>query len=394
MAKGLESAKPAVREGTLLAMRATYEEPVVDALVKFVGHQSQPADTRANALEVLAELHRKLPEWRGEWWSYHPVDKPRAEKTVEWAGTPRVLATLREALNDPSPHVRRASVDGLRLAKETSSAPRLRESFAKETDSELKQSILRTLAAFKDSAAKELILAMLLDAKAKPALLVEAITVGETLVGESIVPALVGLLNYRANETEVVLKSMQVLGALHAKSAVLVLKDVLKRPVLPLRLGAVASLAQIGGDGVAEAIAGLLLEDNLELRRAAVTALGRLKDRAALADLLGAFAREDTKFEATSALAAMPDARALDAYLFGLASSNGGVRDACHKALHVIASDALPRIEQRLSDGTLTPLVITELQRLYRDLTIAKDSPLLARESSSSANRLSTWITR
>ncbi|MBI3418444.1 MAG: HEAT repeat domain-containing protein [Verrucomicrobia bacterium] len=378
IAKGLENAKPTVRQGTLLALRETYEEPVVDAFVKFIGNQAQPADSRASALEVLAELHRKLPEWRGEWWSYHPVDKPRAEKTVAWAGTPRVLATLRESLNDPSPLVRGASVDGLRLAKETSAAPRLRESFAKETDPELKQSILRTLAAFKDSAAKELIFATLVDATSKPGLLLEAINAGESLVGEPMIPALVGLLNSRASDTEVVLKSMQVLGALRAKGAVLVLKDVLTRPALPLRLGAVAALAQIGGNGVAEAISQLLMEENLELRRAAVTALGRLRDRAALADLLGAFSREDTKFEATSALAAMSDVRALDAYLFGLASSNGGVRDACHKALRAIAAEALPRIEKRLSDGALTPLVITELQRLYRDLLIAKDSPLLA----------------
>ena len=86
IAKGLEHAKPAVREGILLAMRQTYQRSVVDALVKFIRNTAPPAATRAQALEVLAELHRKLPEWKGEWWGYHPVDKPPTEKTVEWDG--------------------------------------------------------------------------------------------------------------------------------------------------------------------------------------------------------------------------------------------------------------------------------------------------------------------
>src|SRR6185369_644990 len=67
IAKGLEHAKPAVREGILLAMRQTYQRSVVDSLVKFIRNTAQPAATRAQALETLAELHRKLPEWKGEW---------------------------------------------------------------------------------------------------------------------------------------------------------------------------------------------------------------------------------------------------------------------------------------------------------------------------------------
>jgi HEAT repeat protein len=55
IAEGLEHSKPAIREGTLLAMRQTYQRSVVDALVKFIRNTAQPAATRAQALDVLAE---------------------------------------------------------------------------------------------------------------------------------------------------------------------------------------------------------------------------------------------------------------------------------------------------------------------------------------------------
>jgi putative membrane-bound dehydrogenase-like protein len=376
IAKGLEHAKPAVREGILLAMRQTYQRSVVDTLVKFIRNTAQPAATRAQALEVLAELHRKLPEWKGEWWGYHPVDKPPAEKTVEWEGTAAVLAELREELNDRQVTVRRAAVQGLRAVKETSAAPRLRELFARETDLDCKRAILRALAAFKDPEAKELILSTLDNSRADRPLLVEAIAAGEEIAGSQIVPALVRLLNSRSDDQEVLLKVIATLGNLRASETVSSVAKFVNHREASVRISAVNALAQMGGERAVDEIIPLANDSDIEVRRAVINALGRLKDRKAVPILNAIFQKEDTKFEATGALAQMPDVRALDAYLFGLGSPNVVVRENCRKALSAIAADAMREIEGRLATNALASSVIGELQKVFRDVPGAQASRL------------------
>jgi HEAT repeat protein len=118
-------------------------------------------------------------------------------------GRAAVLAELREELNDGQVAVRRAAVEGLGAAKETSAAGRLRELFARENDLDCKRTSLRALSAFKEPEAKELILSTLDNSQADRPLLVEAITAGEEIAGSHMVPPLVRLLNSRSDDQEV-----------------------------------------------------------------------------------------------------------------------------------------------------------------------------------------------
>jgi putative heme-binding domain-containing protein len=112
--RGLRSDRPPIREGTLFAMRETYQEPVIRVLAAFVGDVEEPAPARAAALGVLAELELKPPPWDGRWWRNgpyafaedNPKIGPRIDKTEGWAGTAVVRETLHAALEDPSPLVR------------------------------------------------------------------------------------------------------------------------------------------------------------------------------------------------------------------------------------------------------------------------------------------------
>ncbi len=87
------------------------------------------------------------------------------------------------------------------------------------------------------------------------------------------------------------------------------------------KLGLAGPLIALAGDGSAEA------------RKAAVGALGALRSRDAVPVLLQCFAREDLRFEAAEALAAVPDLRALEAYAWGLAGSSPALRDKCRAAV-------------------------------------------------------------
>src|SRR6185295_17740359 len=116
-------------------------------------------------------------------------------------------------------------------------------------------------------------------------------------------------------------------------------------------------------------------DDSLsDVRRGAVTALGEMKARSALPQLLKAYRDNETKSEAVAALAQMPDAQALDAYLEGLAGKNPTLRASCRKAIETIRDKALPAIEAKVND--LSPETIAELQKIYAENAPARKGRL------------------
>src|SRR3989475_8013831 len=130
--RGLESEREAVRAGTEFALREVFDGELVQLLAKTASDAAKPTPAREAALNLLTGIHRKKPVWKGEWWAYHPVHAPPPRKTEEWAGTESVLEALRAGLEDPQPRIRRASVEGLREARDVASLPKLRELFLKE----------------------------------------------------------------------------------------------------------------------------------------------------------------------------------------------------------------------------------------------------------------------
>jgi len=190
------------------------------------------------------------------------------------------------------------------------------------------------------------------------------------------VPALVRLLNSRSDDQEVLQKVIATLGNLRASETVSSVAKFVNHGEASVRISAVNALAQMGGERTVDEIIPLANDSDVEVRRAVIKALGRLKDRKAVPILNAIFQKEDTKFEATGALAQMPDVRALDAYLFGLGSPNVVVRENCRKALSAIAADALREIEAWLATNVLASSVIGELQKVFRDVPGAQASRL------------------
>ncbi|MBY0397674.1 MAG: c-type cytochrome, partial [Thermoleophilia bacterium] len=110
---------------------------------------------------------------------------------------------------------------------------------------------------------------------------------------------------------------------------------------------------------------GLLDDPEVEVRKAAIDALGTLKDRIALPKLLAAADATETRFEAAKALAATPDVRALRVYLRGLTDRNGELRRASAMALTTIRDEAAPLLEQLATRKELPSTAIPELKKVY-----------------------------
>src|SRR6266568_1811699 len=315
---GLASESERVREGTAFALRETFDAGLVAAL-NTVDRSSRNEKSapdlaaRGAALKALAALHHQPPEWRGEWWAYHPANAPAPERAVAWAGTTAILETLRAALADHDARVRLTAVEGLGEARDPDAAPLVATAVRnRDTDS---------------------------------ALLFEAVELAPKW------------------------KSPEVSAALI---------ELFKRIAAPpaLRLAAIDALARSGGADAAAALRDALKSANIEERRAAIRALGKLRDKAAVSDLLAAWASPATRAEALGALTRFSDPRALDAYLDGLASADPVVREQCRKALAPIRAETLPEIETR--GASFSAPVLAELRRIYANDPEALRKPLFA----------------
>jgi putative membrane-bound dehydrogenase-like protein len=324
------------RERAAYALRETHDESLVAVLSKMVHEKTS---SRAAALPLLAGVHRKWPEWKGEWWAYHPVKSPPPEKSVEWAGTAAVLAALRTALEDREENVRVRAVEGIREAGDAASAARLREMFQRETNGEMKRALVEAFGALRDS-------------NAGPLLVHELARVDDAL--QSKISSALGQIKFGAAAP--VLAQAATKGSTNVRAAVL------------------EALLQIGGES---AFAGLRLlagAESLELRRSAMVTMGQLKHPSTVPVLLEAYRDPETRVAAIEALAQTPDARAVHAYLEGLGDRNASLRQKSRKALTALRREAWPIVKERLA--TLSADALAELQRIYKDFAPAREAGL------------------
>jgi putative membrane-bound dehydrogenase-like protein len=347
---GLGSPNPRIREGTSFALRETFSEALVKALQSLATTASRTTATREAALRAVASLHHEPPPWRGEWWAYHPAKAPPPERNVSWAGTEPILETLRAALAESSSPVRLAAVEGLGAARDTNAAPRLRELLVRESELALRLAILTALTRLKDADAAPLFASAVQDRGADPALRKAAASALGELRDTNSVPSLAGLLGEPASGP--------------ARSS----------EPSELRLAAIESLGRIRGDAAFAALRAVLKSGSFDDRRAAIRALGSLRDKTTVPDLLAAWQSADSRAEALAALARLSDLRALDAYLEGLASADPTVREQCRKALGPIRVEALPQIERR--SASLSSQVVAELRQVYSGDKTALQRPL------------------
>jgi putative heme-binding domain-containing protein len=358
----LDHRTPAVREGIRLALRETYDERLVAALAGLARDTGRSDKPRAAALDLLAGVVRHRPAWKGEWWAYHPALGTPPARSELWAGTAVVLATLRGTLGDARPAIRLTGVERLREANDRESTERLRRLFRAETNPEVRRAVLSVLGSLHDREAAPLVTEILRAPETDAALLSAAITAAEGIGGQDISAALEHLL-VSSPKQGLVQPTIRVLGRLRWAAAAPRLVPYARSDDLAIRQSAVEALVRIGGESGRSAVLGLAEDADPEVRRAAVTALGDLRDRAVVPTLLAAHRDARMRPAALAALLQMSDLRALDAYLEGLGGEDAMLRERSRQAIATIRDQALPALEAQAD--RLPPRVVVQLRQVY-----------------------------
>jgi putative membrane-bound dehydrogenase-like protein len=381
IAAGLASDNATIREGTLFAMREVFAAQNATALIAFVGSEAAAPEARAAALATLASLHHQPVAWDGKWWGTQPVlrESPPA-KTITWAGTQPILVALGTALKDGNLLVRRAAVAGVGTAGDVTAAPDLRAMFIRETDAELRRTILQTLGKLKDQAAGPLVAGLIDPSPENAALLPDAITAAG-LIGDSASLAALIKLAEAAETPAILVQVLDALGSSKSGRAAPVAGKLLQHPEAKVRTAAGGALASIGGTPALDALRPLLDDERPDVRKSAISAAGNLKDKKLIPKLLELYAAKVLPAEVTLALAKMPDAQALDVYLDGIAGKENSLRDPSRRALEGLKDKVLAIIETRHRAKPYTGQGLVQLQRAFGKDDKAQAGPLFEGDS-------------
>ena len=377
-AEGLKSADPKVRAGVLAALELVYEPEAVEMLASYGLSASRPAAERARALSYLAAAHRKPEPWTGKWWGTRPTQGKPPAKVLAWPGTPRVIGAIRDALTDADPTVRTAAVAAAVETGDRDLLPGLRARFDAEKSEPVRVAAAMALGKLKDVESTRRLAATLRDPAAPESLRAESLSALEAIGSEAAAASLLDLLKAGGLAPEREARVASALGTLKAKSAVGVLVGLLSSPTPVVRAAAAGSLGKLGVlDNVGPKLRAILGDVDLDARKAAIGAVALLKDRQAIPTLLDLTTKEETRFEASLALAAMPEPRALQVYLRGLADRNQDLRRASAAAIAAIRDVAAPTLDQLAGRRELSPSILPELSKIYTAVTPIRDWRLL-----------------
>ncbi len=377
IAAGLKHRNPRVREGAQFALRDTYDPWLVIPLASLAGNQRNSTELRLVALELIAPLHHRQPEWKGQWWAYHPALQPPPARTETWTGTPLILMTLLNGLEAHDPRIRRTSIAALAEASDTNTTPALRAAYNIETDPASRAAILRALGTMKDAQALPLA-ARELNQPTHGELTLAAIAAAETLGGDTATQSLITFLRSTAPSPDALASAVTALGQLAAKFALPDLEPLARHASASVRAASVSALSRLRGEAALPILELALTDDAPAVRRAAVKSLAELKSTNAVPLLLQAHADEALRPDAFAALARTPDLRALDIYLEALASKNPAQRNTAHLAIRDRSNDLLKLIEAKA--GALPAQALTELRQIYAGNKPAESGPLFARQ--------------
>ena len=301
------------------ASRETYDLALLRAVLELKNDEA--------SIRLVTLIHRKRPEWKGDWWAYHPFRLSPPARTVDWEGTPMAVDFILAALTNSEAKVRLAGIEGVGETKDQRAVPLLAQSINSPAE------VTATLTALRQ-------------------------------IGGSGATALITNYLYKSAGAETnIQQALEFLEA-HGVRA----EDLLQRYIAherePIRTVALSALIKSQPASAAKRIIPLLTHPSVPVRLSALTSLGKVRDDAAFEALTNAATDVKLRDATLLALAQTPNIRGLTFYLDALASPNLKVREAGRKALNGIRDTAWPTVRERAV--TLSPEVRRELASIYK----------------------------
>ena len=371
LAAGLDSTDARVRDGALHVLEGVYDLDATNLLIAFSRSSARPMDERARTVSFLAEVDRKAPPWNGRWWGTQPARTDPPRRTIAWSGTPLVLEALRGLLADRAPALRAAAVRGLVAARDDGSKDLLRQHYSHESDAGVKVELARALAEWGDRASVAMLVREVGDRRSAGEVRDAALSAVEKIGGAEAAKGLLSLLESGAAGDRTPQLAV-ALGRIKRPEAATGLIELLANKKPSTRAAAALALVELRGSmpesahaTASERLRTLLGDPDLEARKQAIAAVGAFHDKAAVPELIALAAAEPTAYEASLALTAIPDPRALSVYVGALIQKNATLRDASAAALAQIRDQAAPILDQLASRNELPRAALPELRTIY-----------------------------
>ncbi len=356
---------PQVAQTAVLALTTVYDEAAVKVLAETVQNAVLP-EVQLKALEALSEVARQGEPYTKGWWGTQPAKgKPSREKTLDWAGTPTVLAALKSALGHQSPAMRVAAAKAQLLIRDPEALTAARSMVLSDADPSVRSQIMDLLAETKDADAAPLLSQVALDGAADAKLREKAVRTLQAIGGEAASKLHKELLTKSDLAPEMALALLTGAETLKLTDVVEPVAAYLAHADLHVRRQAVVSLAAIQGADSAARIQPLLNDADAGVRKAALTSLAAIGAKVAVPEMLKQIDKSDVRSEAMIAVAKLADRRALLAYLEGLVDKNPDVRAACGVAmnsLRTVIGDDLRELHKR---NELSEPIRAELGSLF-----------------------------
>ena len=257
--EGLKDSDPLIRGNTGYAFRETYDLKLVEALT----HIGTP-----EAVRLMAPLHHKPPEWKGEWWAYHPFRATLPAKTVEWEGTPLVMTILHASLTNAEPIV----IHAITEARDTESVPALQNLLRNTENAEAVRELLKAAATFQIKSPAVVRHAQSPDAVVRSAALDALIAIDREDALGKILPLL------KHSDAAVRASSVVALGRLKSKAALEPLLSAYRDPVT--RNEAIVALAQMPDVKALDAYLEGITQTNVAIRESARQAMRSIREEA------------------------------------------------------------------------------------------------------------------
>ncbi len=415
--------KPEVVAGALRTLRRMHEKKVVDAVGNYLANESQPK-MRQEAIKALTPLYKQDAPWDGSWWMTRPDTDGPYFKSAPWAQTPAVAQLMIKAMSDPDLPTAQFALAQIGLAKVDEAAPALAKMAAAEGP--MRVEAAKSLIAMKSAtpeALKSMETMVLTDAFDAELRGNAAAALGATEGAEvrGVLIHLLAALDANPKVTDALLDKCAdalaskpaaadevariepLLKGAHRSTRVAASTTLLRSDATPakelvakvwkegdaeqldVQLTAAAKLPAEPLKAQVEPIRALLSDKRENIRHAAITAIGHIRDEAAIDDLLASFNKDADRITAATALTHISPGKVNDKQILlvtkvlvqsCVASVRGKERDSYGRLMNAaekfLADSRLPKDQVASLQAQLRqPGIIDQYQRT--DAIVAPD---------------------